>query len=80
LVIDLAWYNEAAVQAATFTGLSIDWEGSLASDHAMLHMTGCTRDKSENQNLETDLGFLIDPERSEDWTGVFKEKSSAYPF
>jgi hypothetical protein len=79
-VIDLAWYNKAAVQAATFMGLSIDWEGSLASDHAMLHMTGRTRDKSENQNLETDLGFLIDPERSEDWTGVFKEKSSAYPF
>jgi len=39
LVIDLAWYNEAAIQAATFTGLTIDWEGSLGSDHAMLHLT-----------------------------------------
>lgn len=79
-VIDLAWYNEAATQAATFTGLAIDWEGSLASDHAMIHVTGHTRDKSENQNVETDLGFLIDPERSEDWIRAFKERSSTCLF
>jgi Endonuclease-reverse transcriptase len=37
-VIDLAWYNEAAIQVTTFAGLTTDWEGSLASDHAMLHL------------------------------------------
>jgi hypothetical protein len=79
-VIDLAWYNEAAIQAATFTGLAIDWEGSLASDHAMIHITGHTREKSENQNLETDLGFVIDPEKSEEWIRTFKGKSSAFSF
>jgi hypothetical protein len=28
-VIDLAWYNEAAVWAATFTGLHLDWASSV---------------------------------------------------
>ena len=79
-VIDLAWYNEAAIQAATFTGLSVDWEGSLGSDHAMLHIMGQTCKESRNQNLETNLGFLIDPERSKEWICTFKLKSSAHCF
>jgi hypothetical protein len=37
-VIDLTWYNEASVQATMFTDLSIDWAGSLGSDHAMPHV------------------------------------------
>jgi hypothetical protein len=80
LVINLAWYNEAAIQAATFTGLAVDWEGSLASDHAMLYVKGHTWEKSVNQNVETDLGVVIDPERSENWTHAFKARSSPYPF
>ena len=28
-VIDLAWYNEAALLASTFSDLTIDWEGSI---------------------------------------------------
>jgi len=79
-VIDLAWYNEAAIQAATFTGLSVDWEGSLGSDHAMLHIMGQTCKESRNQNLETNLVFLIDPERSKEWICTFKLKSSAHCF
>jgi hypothetical protein len=39
-VIDLAWYNEAAIMASTFSGLTLDWEGSMGSDHAMLHVSG----------------------------------------
>ena len=62
-VIDLAWYNEAAIQAATFTGLTINWKGSLALDHAMLNLRGHTREKSTNTNTETDLGFVVDPEK-----------------
>ena len=80
LAIDLVWYNEAAIQAVTFTGLAIDWEGSLGSDHAMLHVTGQTQEESQSHNLETNLGFIVDPERSEDWTRAFKVKSSAYHF
>ena len=79
-VIDLAWYNEAAIQAATFTGLTVDWEGSLGSDHAMLHVTGHTREESTNQNAETNLGFIIDPEKGEEWITTFKQNSITHPF
>ena len=78
--IDLAWYNEAAIQAVTFTGLAIDWEGSLGSDHAMLCITGQTQEESQSHNLETDLGFIVDPKKSEDWMHAFKVKSSTYRF
>jgi hypothetical protein len=79
-VIDLAWYNEAAIQKATFTGLAVDWKGNLASDHAMLQINGRTGEESMNQNLETDLGFITDPERSEEWIRNFKERSSTFHF
>jgi len=69
-----------AIQAATFSDLTLDWEGSLASDHAMLHVTGHTAKKSENQNMEMDLGFLIDPEKSKEWIHTFKGKSSLHLF
>jgi Endonuclease-reverse transcriptase len=38
-VLDLAWYNKAAIQAATFTDMRVDWAGSLGSDHAMLRLS-----------------------------------------
>ena len=79
-VIDLAWYNEAAIQASTFTGLTVDWKGSLSSDHAMLHVTGCTKQPSMQDNEETDLGFVVDPEKSKDWIKSFKTKSQYFPF
>jgi hypothetical protein len=47
-MIDLAWYNEAAVQSATFTELNVNWKGSLGSDHAMLHVMGHTCEASPN--------------------------------
>jgi Endonuclease-reverse transcriptase len=77
-VIDLAWYNEAAIQAASFTDLRIDWAGSLGSDHAMLHFTGCTREASAARNTEPNPGFLIDPEKREEWIPAFKARS-AFP-
>ena len=79
-VIDLAWYNEAAIQASTFTGLTVDWEGSLGSDHAMLHVTGRMKQPSMQDNEETDLSFVVDPEKSEDWIKSFKTKSQYFPF
>lgn len=41
-VIDLAWYNNTESQNAVFSGLEIDWDSCLGSDHAMLHITGST--------------------------------------
>jgi Endonuclease-reverse transcriptase len=62
-VIDLAWYNEAAIQNTTFSDLHLDWEGSLGSDHAMLHIAGHTREAALARNMEANRGFIIDPER-----------------
>jgi Endonuclease-reverse transcriptase len=71
-VIDLAWYNEAAIQFTTFSDLKIDWEGSLGSDHAMLLISGQTQGDEAALDHGGDLGFLIDPDRGEDWTRAFK--------
>jgi hypothetical protein len=79
-VIDLAWYNEAAIQASTFTRLTVDWEGSLGSDHAMLHVSGCTREPASQHNEDADLGFVVDPEKGEEWINAFKARSHAFPF
>ncbi len=49
LVINLAWYNKAAVQAAT-------------------------------QNIEGNLGYLIDPEKNEEWICTFKGRLFTCPF
>ena len=38
--IDLTWFIEAAVLAANFSNLEIDWEGSLGSDNALLKVKG----------------------------------------
>jgi hypothetical protein len=78
--IDLVWYNEAVIQASTFSGLAVDWEGSLGSDHAMLHISGCTCEPSSQHNRNTDLGFLVDLEKGEEWTKAFKARSHAPAF
>ena len=73
-VIDLTWCNEAAIQATTFTGLQVDWAGSLGSDHAMLRMTGHIFAHSEPSD-NTDLGYVINPEKGEEWKQAFKTRS-----
>lgn len=79
-VIDLAWYNEAAIQAATFSSLAIDWEGSLGSDHALLRVKGLTRDANPTHTEEDNRGYVIDPEKEEEWIRAFKAKSRTFPF
>jgi hypothetical protein len=79
-VLDLAWYNGAAIQAATFTDLKIDWEGNMASDHAMLTMSGHKREEAPSLNYGGNLGFLIDPERGEEWSRAFKAGSFHFLF
>jgi hypothetical protein len=78
-VIDLAWYNEAAIQFDTFSDLQVDWEGSLGSDHAMLIISGQTQKETIAPNQGGDLGYVIDPERGEEWTRAFKARSSLVP-
>jgi hypothetical protein len=73
-VIDLAWYNEAAIQTATFTGLEVNWAGSLGSDHAMLCMTGHTH-RVAAPDKGKDLGYVIDPEKGEEWKHTFSARS-----
>ena len=36
--IDLAWANLAASVAGSFSGVTLSWEGSLGSDHALLRL------------------------------------------
>jgi hypothetical protein len=71
-VIDLAWYNEAAIQKGTFSSLKIDWEGSLGSDHALLSIEARTQSDAPPAETETDLGYVLDPERKADWIRAFK--------
>ena len=78
-VIDLAWYNEAAVDSTIFSDLTIDWGGSLGSDHAMLTIAGHTQEATV-LDRNNELGFLIDPERGEDWIRAFKARSRYPPF
>jgi hypothetical protein len=74
-VIDLAWYNEAAILNSTFTDLKIDWSGSLGSDHALLQITGQTREAIPQSPGESDLGLLTDPEQKEQWVKAFTART-----
>ena len=70
-VIDLAWYNDAAIQDATFAGLEVDWAGSLGSDHAMLRTAGYPYE-TPAPVYNNDLGYVVDPEMEEEWIDAFK--------
>jgi Endonuclease-reverse transcriptase len=77
-VIDLAWYNEAAIQSVTFTTLELDWEGSLGSDHAMLRLLAHAQEANAPAR-ETDLGYVVDPEKGDKWTRSFKASARPLP-
>jgi hypothetical protein len=72
-VIDLAWYNMKAVQSSTFYGLRVDWEGSLGSDHACLRITGLTQPAANPPREDSNPGYVVDPERKEEWIKHFKD-------
>jgi len=75
-VVDLAWFNEAAVHAVTFSGLEIDWEGSLGSDHE-IHVTVQTRVDTPISPVTTELCFLLDPDKRDKWSKALKARSTA---
>ena len=39
-ILDLTWYNDATVENTTFLDWTLDWEGSLGSDHALTRVQG----------------------------------------
>jgi hypothetical protein len=65
------------LRPTTFSGLHLDWAGSLGSDHAMPQVTGHTHEHTYTTREEVKLGFLIDPEKHEKWILAFKAKSPA---
>ena len=71
LVIDLAWYNEAVVQAFTFTDFRTDWEGSLGSDHAMIHISGQLLVDNPPPDPTEEQGFILDPKKKGEWIQLF---------
>jgi hypothetical protein len=73
-VIDLAWYNEAAIQTNTFDNLQIDWEGSLGSDHALLHIEGQSHPTTDMPLENTDLGVIVDPKKKQEWIKAFTSR------
>jgi len=77
--IDLAWFNEAAIQAATFSGLEIDWEGNLGSDHAMLQLLGCPHSNAATRPSKADPSFVIDLEKKAEWIHTFLNDSTPTP-
>ena len=76
-VIDLAWYNAAAVQQGTFSGLKIDWEGCMGSDHALLQVKGTTCSTSPQRAPAANLGFVINPDLKDEW--IKADKALATP-
>src|SRR6266436_6708895 len=71
-VIDLVWFNKVAVQKSTFSGLCTNWEGSLGSDHALLHILGYMQEAAKQTTSNDQLGFIVDLERKEKWLRAFK--------
>ena len=71
--IDLTWYNDAAVEDATFSNWVLDWEGSLGSDHALTRVQGSLLKPSQAPQEGTrDLGYVLDEENGAKWCQHFK--------
>ena len=74
-VLDLTWYNDAAVEDAVFSDWTLDWEGSLGSDHALTRVQGSLlRPTHPPQDENTELGYIIDEEKGREWQKCFKDK------
>jgi Endonuclease-reverse transcriptase len=71
-VIDLAWFNEAAIQTGTFSNLQVDWEGSLGSDHAHLQIEGLPQPTADQPVENSPIGFVVDPELKDECIKNFK--------
>jgi len=73
-VLDLAWFNTAAIDRATFSNLQVDWEGSLGSDHTALHVSAQTRHNLNPRiNQETNPGYLVEDGAKDKWLKSYKQ-------
>ena len=73
-VIDLAWFNATAISRATFSDLQVDLEGSLGSDHAVLHITARTKPDPQCAPVPTaDPGYLIEDGVKQKWLETFTQ-------
>jgi hypothetical protein len=80
-VLDLAWFNAAAIDRATFTDLRVDWEGSLGSDHAALHITAQTRHKFNPPNdYEASPSYIVEDGSKQKWQETYKQKAQRNQF
>jgi hypothetical protein len=78
--IDLTWYNDAAVEDATFGNWSLDWAGSLGSNHALTRVQGfLLREPELTKSSPQELGFIIDDEKAVEWKCQFLDTLGAQP-
>jgi hypothetical protein len=72
--IDLTWFNNAAVEDAVFSNWTLDWAGSLGSDHALTRVEGSLlRHTQPLQEVAEELGYIIDEEKGLEWCQQFKD-------
>jgi hypothetical protein len=78
--IDLTWYNDAAIEDATFGDWTLDWAGSLGSDHALTRVQGSLLRTAMQPDPNTeDLGFVIDEDKADEWSRHFKAMLGPLP-
>jgi Reverse transcriptase (RNA-dependent DNA polymerase)/Endonuclease-reverse transcriptase len=78
--IDLTWYNDAAIEEAAFGNWSLDWAGSLGSDHALTRVQGSLiRTARLPESDSQDLGYVIDEEKAAEWSRRFKDELGPPP-
>jgi hypothetical protein len=72
--IDLTWYNDATIEDTVFSNWTLDWEGSLGSDHALTRVQGSLlRTNHQLQDETTELGYVIEEENGTNWGKQFKD-------
>ena len=72
--IDLTWYNDAAVEDTIFSGWTLDWEGSLGSDHALTRIQGYLVQPNDTpQKDSNETGYVLDEGKAAEWCRQFKD-------
>ena len=76
-VIDLVWRNFAASLRSTFQHASLDWAGSVGSDHALVRTYAITERDSRPPKVARQISFDldVDAEALELWQHTLKQHS-----
>ena len=71
--INLTWYNNTAIMESTFSNWSLDWAGSLGSDHTLTRTQGSLLHTPPPMMIGLqDLGYVIDDLKAADWGQHFR--------